>query len=183
MSRCSIFGGIGLLSVTVVVAGVVAQGAGASNPRWPPGVFGQSTHTMTPPPGTTPFRGARVIVRRLTHVSTTYVDNPPTGTSVGDSLAGEGTLITVHGRTTGHLDFQETLTGLGPEPNTGRLQLAATARLPHGQIDIGGVVAFNQSKDPILAIIGGTERFHAARGQVIVHAGPHATRLTFWVTN
>jgi hypothetical protein len=45
------------------------------------------------------------------------------------------------------------------------------------------VLTFTQSNDPVLAIVGGTERFHAARGQIIVHAGPHATRLTFLVTN
>ena len=181
MRRCSILGGIGLLSFTAPVVGVLAQSAGASNPKWPKGVFGQSSHTA--PVGGTPFRSARVIVRRLTHVTATQIDNAPTGTSVGDAIAGEGTLVTVYGRTNGHLDFQETLTGLGPEPNTGRLEPTATARLPHGQIDIGGVVVFNQSKDPILAITGGSERFHSARGQVIVHTGPHATRLTFWVAN
>jgi hypothetical protein len=181
MGRCSILGGIGLVSVTAAVVGVLAQSAGASDPQWPHAVFGHSTHAAAPP-GATPFPGARVIVRRLTGLTTTYVDNAPTGTSIGDAIAGEGTLITIHGHTNGHLDFQETLTGIGPDPNTGRLLLTATARLPHGQIDIGGVLTFTQSKDPVLAITGGTERFHAARGQVIVHTGPHRTRLTFWVT-
>ncbi len=180
MSRCSILGGIGLLSVIAAVVGVLAQTAGASDPQWPHAVFGHSTRAAALP-GAAPFPGARVIVRRLTGLTTTYVDNAPTGTSVGDAIAGEGTLITIHGRTNGRLDFQETLTGIGPEPNTGRLLLTATARLPHGQIDIGGVLTFTQPKDPVLAITGGTEHFHAARGQVIVHAGPHRTRLTFWV--
>jgi hypothetical protein len=181
MSRCTVLGGIILLSVAVaLVVGVVAQSAGASNAQWPHAVFGHSPKSAAAP---TPFRGAHVIVLRLTDVTTTYVDNAPSGTSVGDELTGEGTLVTLRGHSHGRLDFHEALTGLGPEPNSGRLQVTAIARLPHGDIDVSGVVGIAQAHDPVLAITGGTQRYHAARGQVIAHAGPHRTRLTFWITS
>lgn len=91
MYRCSILGGIGLLGVIAAVVSVLAQSAGAADPQWPHAAFGQSTHAAARS-GPAQFPGARVIVPRLTGVNATYVDNAPTGTSVGDAIAGEGTL-------------------------------------------------------------------------------------------
>lgn len=184
MRRLAILGSTSLLiAISAIVTALVAQSAGASDSKpWPHAVFGESSRAVMRKAATS-FAGGQVIVLRVTDLATTYVDNTPTGTSVGDQIAGEGTLVTLHGHPHGRLDFQETATGIGPEPNSGRLLLAATARLPHGQIDISGVLGFAQAHDPVLAITGGTQRYHAARGQVLVHAGPHRTRLTFRVTS
>lgn len=120
---------------------------------------------------------AKMLVVRLGDVTVTSVDNPPSGTSVGDELALEGKLVGLDGTPAGQLEVHEAVTGMGPVTG-GRFQITFTALLGGGQISGIGVTRFNRPT-PALAIIGGTGKYLGARGEVFVHNGPHRTRLTF----
>lgn len=120
---------------------------------------------------------AKTLVVRLQSATSTYVDNPPTGTTQGDELAVEGQLVSLTGTSAGKLEVHETVTGLGPDTG-GRIQLTFTAMLAGGQISGTGVTRFSAST-PALAIVGGTGKYVGAHGEVFIHTGPHRTRLTF----
>ena len=120
---------------------------------------------------------AKMLVVRLETPTVTSVDNSPSGTSVGDELALEGKLVTIHGTPAGQLEVHEAVTGIGPVTG-GRLQITFTALLGGGQISGVGVARFNRPT-PALAIAGGTGKYVGAHGELFVHNGPHRTRLTF----
>jgi hypothetical protein len=149
-----------------------------------------STGSSTPPPqlwgfhtaGTKPLvvpRGARAIVVQLQNVTAGSVDQQPAGTSPGDEIVGEGQLVTPQGAGAGLLEIEETLTGLGPESGAGRIQLRGTALLRGGQIDLGGVLRFDPTKIPSVAILGGTGAYRGSRGQLFVHTSGQTTQLMF----
>jgi hypothetical protein len=156
----------------------VASAARGSSPERPLKAWGFQAQRSAP--SLIPhIARAKLLVVRLQNPTTTFVDNPPTGTtSQGDEVALEGQLVTIHGTPAGRLEVHEVVTGIGPLSG-GRGQVTATALLGGGQISVSGVIGFNSAKAPVLAITGGTGKYVGARGELFIHNGPHRTRLTF----
>jgi hypothetical protein len=169
---------VGLLGV--IGAGLIGVAAAADGSSRAPAPQLWGLRAVTPAPLSIPHVAhAKTLVVYLEAATSSYVDNPPTGTSQGDELTVEGRLAGLHGSTAGRLEVHEVVTGMGPESG-GRIQLTFTALLAGGQISGVGAIGLNQARTPALAIVGGTGKYlHARGGEVFVHAGPHRTRLTF----
>ena len=168
----------GLLGV--VGAGLIGVASSADGSSGTPSLQAWGLRTQTPTPQVIPhIAHTTALAVWLDGVTSSYVDNPPSGMSQGDELVVEGRLVGPHGAPAGRLEAHEVLTGLGPEAS-GRLQVTFTALLAGGQISGIGVMGLNQARTPALAITGGTGRyFRTHGGEVFVHPGPHRTRLTF----
>jgi hypothetical protein len=168
----------GLLGM--IGAGLIGVASAANGSSGTSSLQAWGLRTRTPAPQVIPhIAHARAMVVWLDGATSSYIDNPPSGTSQGDELVVEGRLVGRHGAAAGQLEAHEVLTGMGPESG-GRLQVTFTALLAGGQISGIGVMGLNQAKTPALAITGGTGRYlHAHGGEVFVHPGPHRTRLTF----
>jgi hypothetical protein len=173
MRRWRIFG---VLVASGLVAAAALPGAGSTTAA--PKLWG--FHSSGPAPRSTlHLPGLRTVSVLLEGVNASTVDQPPSGTSAGDEIIGEGRLVGPHNAPAGLLEVQETLTGLGSESGTGRIQMQATALLAGGQIDLAGVLRFNSSRSPSVAIVGGTGAYRGARGQMFVRTSGQNTLLVF----
>jgi allene oxide cyclase len=102
------------------------------------------------------------------------VDLAPKGDSQGDqfpfsNLLFDGSNSHQIGRDQGNC--------IRTNPNRGEWQCSWTNKLPHGQITVEG--PFYDTRDSVLAIIGGTGRYRDASGQMLLHARPDGYDFVF----
>jgi hypothetical protein len=164
--------------VVAIAAGLIGVASAASGQahRSPLKAWGFQPGTSAGP-AIPHIARAKMLVVRLGDVTAASVDNPPSGTSVGDEIAVEGKLVALDGTPAGQLEVHEVVTGMG-QVRGGRFQITFTALLGGGQISGIGASRFNRPT-PALAIAGGTGKYLGAHGELFVHNGPHQTRLTF----
>lgn len=178
---------MGIRSVAVVtaaalacaaVAGVfhVAQGAADTSPHAAPwGIssarLGNAVAHAIP--------GTSQVVLYADSFNTTYIDNAPTGTSVGDEINGFGLLENAEGKSAGELDIHEVMTN-DTNPNALRILIQGTARTQSGQLSVSGVQLSSQ-QGARLAVIGGTGKYWNVRGGQVTGAAASGGRvkLTF----
>lgn len=166
----------GVVVASVLVAAAALPGTGSTTAA--PKLWG--FHSSGARPLSIPHLvGMRTVSVLLEGVNAGTVDQPPSGTSAGDEIIGEGRLVGAHNAPAGLLEIEETLTGLGAESGTGRIQMQGTALLAGGQIDLAGVLRINASRSPSIAIVGGTGAYRGARGQLFVRTSGQNTQLVF----
>ncbi len=178
---------MGIRSVAVIttavlacaaVAGVfhVAKGSADTSPKAAPwGITSTKLGGAVAPaiPGT-----SRVVLY-ADSFTTTYLDNAPTGTSVGDAITGFGLLTTAEGQTAGELDIHEVMVN-DTNPNALRILIQGTARTQSGQLSVSGVQLSTQ-QGARLAVIGGTGKYWNVRGGQVTGGAASGGRvkLTF----
>lgn len=100
----------------------------------------------------------------------TFVDERPhmskrrSSESPGDTVIARGALRAASGARIGRAHSEFVVTG-GKSPRTTE-QATGTLELPDGQIAIHGVFTNTGSDKDVIAIAGGTNRYHGARGSV-----------------
>jgi len=94
------------------------------------------------------------------------IDLPPTGVdSQGDQFPFSNLLFD---RSNSHQVGRDQGNCIRTNPNRGEWQCSWTNKLPNGQITVEG--PFYDTRDSVLAIIGGTGRYRDASGQMLLHA-------------
>jgi hypothetical protein len=137
-----------LLTVVIGVLALSTSGAGAHSSR-----------------GSHATRATETLHLIGHETDSTFLDQGPTGPSLGDEIVFGGTLEREPGdRPAGR--FGGTLVSITPDDSL--LQATVTLQLPEGQIAIQGVLDF--SKPPFVhAITGGTGAFLGAKGEFTFH--------------
>lgn len=113
----------------------------------------------------------------------TFVDERPRMTkrrsaeSPGDTAIARGALRASSGARMGRVHSEFVVTG-GRSPRTTE-QATGTLELPDGQIAIHGVFTNTGSDKDVIAIAGGTGRYHGTRGSVEITTGRSAVTFTF----
>lgn len=108
----------------------------------------------------------------------TFVDERPHMTkrrsseSPGDTAIARGALRDVSGTRMGRVHSEFVVTG-GRSPRTTE-QATGTLELPEGQIAIHGIFTNSGSDKDVIAIAGGTSRYHDARGSIEITTGRRA---------
>ena len=94
------------------------------------------------------------------------VDLPPRGVdSQGDQFPFSNLLFD---RSNSHQVGRDQGNCIRTNPNRGEWQCSWTNKLPNGQITVEG--PFYDTRDSVLAIIGGTGQYRNASGQMLLHA-------------
>ena len=94
------------------------------------------------------------------------IDLPPTGVdSQGDQFPFSNLLFD---RSNSHQVGRDQGNCIRTNPNRGEWQCSWTNKLPNGDITVEG--PFYDTRDSVLAIIGGTGRYRDASGQMLLHA-------------
>ena len=103
------------------------------------------------------------------------VDLPPRGVdSQGDQFPFSNLLFD---RSNSHQVGRDQGNCIRTNPNRGEWQCSWTNKLPNGDITVEG--PFYDTRDSVLAIIGGTGRYRDASGQMLLHARPDGYDFVF----
>jgi len=93
------------------------------------------------------------------------VDLPPAGDSQGDQFPFSNLLFD---KSDSHQVGRDQGNCIRTNPNRGEWQCSWTNKLGNGEITVEG--PFYDTRDSVLAIIGGTGQYRDARGQMLLHA-------------
>ncbi len=109
---------------------------------------------------------AGVTLHLIEHpVNEHVVDLAPKGDSQGDQFPFSNLLFD---KTNSHQVGRDQGNCIRTNPNRGEWQCSWTNKLPNGDITVEG--PFYDTRDSVLAIIGGTGRYRDASGQMMLHA-------------
>ena len=125
--------------------------------------------------GSTPSHANAVSLHLIEHpIFEHVVDLAPRGDSQGDQFPFSNPLFNASntqqvGRDQGNC--------IRTNPGRGEWQCSWTNKLPNGQITVEG--PFYDTRDSLLAIIGGTGAYRDAHGQMLLHARPDGYDFVF----